>query len=303
MAESEAGMTGMLKILEKYAEEKRLEVNVDKTKIMRCRKKGGRWKKMTWKWKGKEIEEVKSFKYLGYVVMANGKQKEQVRDRCKKAAAVMGRVWSIGKRRFERDWSRRVWLFDKLVWSVASYGVEIWGCKKRNEMESMQERFLKWVLGVKRYVPGYMVREELQREKLKGIMGRRACKMVLGRNERKSEKRKGGREMGIGKKGVFCRIRVGNGGSRKNENERIAKFRLGDDIKENLYWSDEENKKCRICKEEEETWKHTWTQCVNWVDERGWEEAIEDILSEDGKGEPWLKILEEVREEACAYES
>lgn len=30
--------------------------------------------KMIWKWKGKEIEEVNRFKYLGYMIMANGGQ-------------------------------------------------------------------------------------------------------------------------------------------------------------------------------------------------------------------------------------
>lgn len=28
----------------------------------------------------------------------------------------MGQVWGIGKRRFGRDWGRRIWLFDRLVW-------------------------------------------------------------------------------------------------------------------------------------------------------------------------------------------
>lgn len=39
----------------------------------------------------------------------DGGQKAQVRDRVKKAAAALGQVWGIGKRRFGRDWSRRLW--------------------------------------------------------------------------------------------------------------------------------------------------------------------------------------------------
>jgi len=38
-----------------------------------------------------------------------------VKERVKKAAMVMGEVWGIGKRRFGRDWNRRIWLFDRLV--------------------------------------------------------------------------------------------------------------------------------------------------------------------------------------------
>ncbi|CAD6216935.1 GSCOCG00011370001-RA-CDS, partial [Cotesia congregata] len=77
-----------------------------------------------------------------------------------------------GRRR--KDWARSVWLFDKLVWSVLCYGVEIWGWKAREEVERIQDRFLRWVLGVSRSVAGYMVREELQRDRLEGKAGIRA---------------------------------------------------------------------------------------------------------------------------------
>lgn len=41
-------------------------------------------------------------------------------------------------------------------------------------MEQLEERYLKWVLGVYTRTPGYLVREELQREKLRIRAGRRA---------------------------------------------------------------------------------------------------------------------------------
>ena len=78
----------------------------------------------------------------------------------------MGQVWGIGKRRFKDDWRMRVWMFDVLVWSVVSYGVEIWGWKERRSVESLQERFLGWVMGVSWSCPGYMLREETGREKV-----------------------------------------------------------------------------------------------------------------------------------------
>lgn len=37
-----------------------------------------------------------------------------VKERIKKAAVVIGEeVW--GKKRFEKNWSRRLWLFDRLI--------------------------------------------------------------------------------------------------------------------------------------------------------------------------------------------
>lgn len=45
VVEGEGGMKGMMKVLEGYLERKKLELNVGKTRIMRCRRGGGRWKK------------------------------------------------------------------------------------------------------------------------------------------------------------------------------------------------------------------------------------------------------------------
>lgn len=36
----------------------------------------------------------------------------------------MGQVWSIAKRRFGKNWERRLWLFDKLVWTGRDMGME-----------------------------------------------------------------------------------------------------------------------------------------------------------------------------------
>ena len=127
VAEDEEGMKGMMGKLERYMDRKGLHLNVGKSKIMRCRRGGGRWRRVVWRWKGKEVEEVKTFKYLGYTLMGSGGQEAHVEERVRKAAAVMGRVWGIGKRRFGKDWGKRIWLFDKLVWATMSYGVEIWG--------------------------------------------------------------------------------------------------------------------------------------------------------------------------------
>lgn len=104
---------------------KGLEVNVEKTKVMRYRKGGRRWKKVVWKRKRREIEEVRKFKYLGY--MENERQKKIHEGKSKeRSGGHEGGHRGWGKRRFEKDWARRLWLFDRLVWgAVMEYGMEI----------------------------------------------------------------------------------------------------------------------------------------------------------------------------------
>lgn len=46
--------------------------------------------KKDWRWKGKKIEEVREFTYLGYRMQRNGGQEAQVREKIKKAAVGSG---------------------------------------------------------------------------------------------------------------------------------------------------------------------------------------------------------------------
>lgn len=111
-------------------------------------------KRKKWELKGEAMEKVKNFVYLGNKLQRNGGQKEHVRERMRKAAAIMGQVWDLRKRRFGKDWERRLWLYDKLIWTLLSYGAEIWGWKEREKVERMKERCLRWLLGMKKRTPG-----------------------------------------------------------------------------------------------------------------------------------------------------
>jgi len=111
-----------------------------------------------------------------------------VRKRIVKVATVMGQIWNIGERRFRKNWKRRVWLYDTLVWTVMRYGVEVWGWKERKGIERVHEQFLRWILGIEKETPGYLVREEMQREMMRSRAGRRAWGM-----ERRLEEGKGSR--------------------------------------------------------------------------------------------------------------
>lgn len=93
--ETEEDMKRMIGKFNKYIEEKGLEVNVDKTKIMRCRKKRRKWRKINWKWKDKTIGEVRSFRYLGHFLTANGRQEAHVEERVRKRVSVLRQVWKI----------------------------------------------------------------------------------------------------------------------------------------------------------------------------------------------------------------
>lgn len=64
-------------------------------------------------------------KYLGYVIMQNGRQDRQVQS--EKESSNSGTGVGNGKAKVEGRLEKETVVFDKLIWLVISYGVEIWG--------------------------------------------------------------------------------------------------------------------------------------------------------------------------------
>jgi hypothetical protein len=85
---------------------------------------------------------------------------------------------------------------------------------------------------------------------------------------------------------------------RESRKERviIARFRCGNEERENEYWKEDRTKVCRMCGEEKETIEHLLNECVKL---REGEESREKILNEDGKGIEWMKKVERRRRTIC----
>jgi len=77
---------------------------------------------------------------------------------------------------------------------------------------------------------------------------------------------------------------------------RVARFRLGSEMRGGRYWEQEEKRKCRICGWAEETWEHMMEVCMR-EEEEGGRDKILEILEDDGRGEGWMKRLQKRREE------
>lgn len=89
LVEDEEGMRSMMERLERYLERKGVQLNTNKSKIMRFMRGGGRIGKRVWRWKGKIVEEVGEIPYLGYTLQRNGGQETHIREKIRKAAAVV----------------------------------------------------------------------------------------------------------------------------------------------------------------------------------------------------------------------
>jgi hypothetical protein len=55
---------------------------------------------------------------------------------------------------------------------------------------------------------------------------------------------------------------------RATERKMMARFRCGNEERENRYWMEREERRCRMCYEEKETCEHMWNECSE-MRERG----------------------------------
>jgi Leu/Phe-tRNA-protein transferase len=89
----------MRRSLGKYVRKKKLEVNVEKTKMMVFNKRKRKSEENEWKWEGRKIERVSEFKYLGHTFYERAMDKAHMREIVRKANKLVGCVWGIEERK------------------------------------------------------------------------------------------------------------------------------------------------------------------------------------------------------------
>ena len=70
---------------------------------MEFRKKRDRRKVTVFKWRDEKIEEVNEAMYLGYKLQSDNGDGKHIRYITGKANAVVGKIWSLGERKFKED--------------------------------------------------------------------------------------------------------------------------------------------------------------------------------------------------------
>ncbi|KYM98825.1 hypothetical protein ALC62_10455 [Cyphomyrmex costatus] len=80
--------------------------------------------------------------------------------------------------------------------------------------------------------------------------------------------------------------------------QMVARWRCGNELKGNMYWLKEEERKCRICGKERETLRHV-KRCMN--NEEGCDQRI-DVLNKDGRGYEWMAKVQKIRRERMERE-
>lgn len=171
LAYNREAILNMLATLKIFLKSRDLVLSTEKTKVMICHKstRGKKNKNSSqekWKWGGEEIEEVKSFKYLGFTFNALGNYKDHLRELAKKGIVTAKMTWGLGENKCKNNFKRRKMLYNCLVKSVMGYGAEIWGWAERKELEKVQCDYYRWVLRLDIWTPRYIIYKETNTRKM-----------------------------------------------------------------------------------------------------------------------------------------
>ena len=157
------GLQNQINSLEYASKNFGLTVNLDKTKVMVFRKGGHLSKHEKWYYNGQQIENVNSYKYLGYTLTTKLSEDIALREFVGRAKAkvvqIMKSLWSLGSMQLEVFFK----LFDAQVRPSLLYAAEVWGVRRFDCMESAHLFACKKFLGVSIKTPNLMVYGETGR--------------------------------------------------------------------------------------------------------------------------------------------
>ena len=149
-AKNENQLREMLKVLEKYSTENKLQINTDKTKTM-VFNKTGRLMRRAFYLNGTLLESVRSYKYLGFILTPSGEISSGLNDLKDRAFKAFMKVRNDLGTSFNQDITTTLTLIDTLIKPILMYNSDFWGCMKlpkNNPIDGLHLKICKQLLGV-----------------------------------------------------------------------------------------------------------------------------------------------------------
>ena len=162
VAKSAEELQTLLNLTESYLESKKLKLNASKTEIVifQSRKPNGP-QDYSFTYKDEAIKVTPKYKYLGFVVAANGNWTEHIKlmiSRGKAAACALLRQKHIMG---IKNMKMHKYLFMTKVLPVAHYGCELWETTTVKQLESLQFMYFKRVIGLQNNFSSLVLKGDL----------------------------------------------------------------------------------------------------------------------------------------------
>jgi hypothetical protein len=172
----------MLSTVETFCKENKLTINTDKTKCMIFNKTGRLFRNKFYL-NGIELENVRSYKYLGFLFTPSGEIKSGLHDLRDRAFKAFMKLRNQMGTSFNQSIPIALDLFDTMIKPILLYSSDFWGClklPKDNPIDKLHMMFCKQLLGVQKQTTNIGVLLELGRIPLNIY----ACKFAIKNWER-----------------------------------------------------------------------------------------------------------------------
>ena len=127
LAETEIDLQILIDLLQVWCDEKKMRVNLDKTKVVHFQSPSTPKSKVPFQFGNVNIEITNQYNYLGILLTEQLDYNAMAADVAKSANTALCLVISKYKAFGGLPFSTFNKLFDSIVWSTISYGAAIWG--------------------------------------------------------------------------------------------------------------------------------------------------------------------------------
>jgi len=160
LAPSKESLQVKINLTAEFFKSRGLVVNYSKTQVIVFKNSGRLSKKDKFNWDSTQISVVKQYTYLGIIFSSNGKFQVHLNYAISKGHAATAALHSILSfpKRFSIFALKK--LLNSMLLATSTYAGAIWGANYTNELEIVQQRYLKKALGITRNAPKYFVRLE-----------------------------------------------------------------------------------------------------------------------------------------------
>lgn len=162
LAKTPEAMQSMINRVEQYCDKWRLTVNLEKSKVMIFRKGTGKYSRHEkWYFKRTEIEIVREYMYLGFLITSNLNVEKHIKKKAGEAKAALAITWKKCMMNNDVKPEAKYKIFQGTALMTLLYAAPCFGFKTSESAEGVQRYFLKRSLKLPMTTPHYMLTLEV----------------------------------------------------------------------------------------------------------------------------------------------
>ena len=153
LGSDEAELQSLLLALQSWCNMWELKVNIEKSNVIHFRNPRRQRTNFTFKYNESEILKVSNYKYLGFYLHEHMDYEYNANRLCDSASRALGSLNSKFKSLKNVSFNAYSKIFHSGVASILDYSSEIWGFIKAPSIDKIQNRAMRFLLGVHKFCP------------------------------------------------------------------------------------------------------------------------------------------------------